>query len=194
MSVKNVHHTVGCLAKRSIAQVGQDLWFLSRSGIQSVQRQFATSNNVIAVPISQPIHNVIQTINWDFAFKSVAVFYNNLYLLAIPTGSSTEPNTIVCYFYLTQSWATWSGGLGVTSFVEQPISGRTRLVFGNADGQLKELLDNEDESDDPLSDLYKDGSVEIVSTMRTRAMEFQEPINPKSGFYLEAEFRAVWGP
>ena len=50
MSVKNVHHSVGCLAKRSIAQVGQDLWFLSRSGIQSVQRQFATSNNVIAGP------------------------------------------------------------------------------------------------------------------------------------------------
>ena len=58
---------------------------------------------------------------------------------------------------------------------------------------MKEFLDNEDESDDPTTDLYLDGTSQIVSTMRTRAMEFQEPINPKSGFYLEAEFQGRHG-
>jgi hypothetical protein len=206
--IKNVHRTVGCLAKRSIAQVGQDLWFLSRSGVQSLQRQFATSNNVIAIPVGQPVHDVIQTINWSFAYKSVGIFYNNTYLLAIPTEGAIEPNTILAYFYLTQSWATWSGGFGLTAFCEQPIEGRTRLVFGNSGGELKELLDNEDESDDPSGPLYVDGANgiptpfliprllpvnQVVCTMRTRALVFSEPVNPKSGFYLEAEFRGHYG-
>ena len=207
MEIRNVHRTVGCLAKKSVVQVGQDLWFLSRTGIQSVQRQFATSNNVIAVPVSQPVHDVVQAINWEYAYKSVAIFYNNIYLLAVPTGSSTEPNTVLAYFYLTQSWATWSG-FEVTAWMEQPIEGRTRLILGNSSGEVREGLDNEFESDDPSGPLYVDGpggitfdfsfpaafpQNHVVLRMQTRAMEFDEPVNPKSGFYMEAEFKGHYG-
>ena len=204
MTLKNVHRTVGCLAKRSIAQVGQDLWFLSRSGVQSVARQVATSNNVIAVPVSQPIHDLIQGINWPYAYKSTGVFYNNVYILAVPIYPSEEPNVALVYHYLTNSWVTWTG-FEATAFLEQPIEGRTRLLIGNAAGEVREALDNEPEVDDDIhTEIYLDGPGGlsmpfdipsppfplhyVEATMRTRAMEFAEPVNPKSGFYLECEF------
>ena len=203
MTLKNVHRTVGCLAKRTLAQVGQDLWFLSRSGVQSVARQVATSNNVIAVPVSQPMHDLIQMINWQYAYKSCAVFYNNAYILAVPIFPSQEPNLALVYFYLTNSWTTWSG-FQATAFLEQPIAGRTRLIIGNAAGEVRQALDAAPEADTDLHTmLYLDGPggldfpVDlpatmpvnyVVATMRTRAMEFAETVNPKSGFYLEIEF------
>ena len=60
-SILKIHNTVGCVAKRSVAQLGQDVWFLSRNGVMSVQKQLATTNNVIAVPMSQPMQDLIES-------------------------------------------------------------------------------------------------------------------------------------
>lgn len=200
MTIRNVHSTVGCIAKNSVAQVGQDVWFLSRTGVQSVRKQFATSNNEITVPVSQPIQDVINNIQWNHAHKSTAVFYNNFYLLSVPVESS-EPDTVLVYHYLTGGWTIfkqWDASI----LFEQPYEGKTRLLIGTAEGELREWLEYIEESAEP-SDAYKDGytSLELPLTLPTtflpgpdvecraitRAQTFSEPVNPKSGFYAEVE-------
>lgn len=138
-SVLKIHNTIGCVAKHSVAQLGQDVWFLSRNGVMSVQKQIATSNNVVAIPMSQAIQDVIERIRWEHVEKSVAICYNNMYLLAVPIDDDI-PDTILAYHYLTGGWTTFTGW-SPTCFLEEPFRGSTRLLMGYDDGELREWLD-----------------------------------------------------
>jgi hypothetical protein len=205
--IKNIHRSVGCVAWRSISQVGQDVFFLSRNGVMSIQKQLATSNNVIAVPVSQPIQDVIESIRWEYAHKSNAIFYSNHYMLVVPVNS-TEPDTAIVWSELTKSWAGVWTGLSATDLIEQPFLGTTRLVLGLSNGEVRTALDNVPESDEAY-DTFTDGfgnlpipviipvqlpsAPQVVSIIRTRAMEFGDVVSPKSGWYLEAEFLAKDG-
>ena len=200
--IKLIHSTIGCAAKRSICQVGQDVFFLSRSGVMSVQKQIATSNNVIPIPVSYDLTDIVNRINWEYAYKAAAVFYKNLYLLALPI-TSIEPETCIVYSSIQQAWAgVWSGP-NIVFLMEQPYLGATRLIIGTDTGEVKTSRDTISDSEDlPESFLdgigaltlpvildaeFPEGAV-VESELVTRAMFFGEPFNPKSGWYLEAEF------
>ncbi len=184
-SIKRVHRTLGCVARRTVCQVGQDVWFLSRGGVQSVQRQFATSDTQVTVPVSQPVQDVIQKIRWDQVHKSHAVCYNNFYMLAIPVDSN-DPDTILVYHYLTQGWTifnSWSSWC----FLEQPNSGGTRLLVGQTSGDVKEWRDYISENQDVAGDFVDSTATAVQSEVTTRALIFSDPISYKSPFYCELD-------
>lgn len=181
--IKLVHSSIGCVSRKTMCQVGQDVWFLSTAGVMSAQKQLATSNNQITIPASQPVQDVINRIRWDFAYKATAVFHNNCYMLSIPV-ESTEPNTILSYNTLTQSWTTITGW-NVSCFCKQPYNGASRLLYGTTDGFVKEWLDYESSD---TTDSYLEGGQQFNATLRTRGITFNDPISPKSGFYLEIEY------
>ena len=203
-SVLLIHSSIGCAAKRSVCQVAQDVFFLSRAGVMSVQKQIATSNNVIPVPVSYPISDIIDRINWEFAYKAAGIFYKNHYMLMLPV-TTDEPDTPIVYSHLQQAWAgVWTGPKS-TFLMEQPYIGSTRLVIGTYDGQIKTVRDTIYDLDD-LPDSYVDGfgAIPLPATLDatfpsgdqveaeviTRAMFFGEAFNPKAGWYLEAEFQS----
>lgn len=200
MPIRLVHNSIGCVAPRSIAQVGQDIWFLSSSGVQSVQKQLATSNNEITVPVSQAVQDVISRIHWEHAHKSAAIFHNNHYLLSVPVESD-EPDTVLAFNVLTGGWSIITGWRACW-FIREPYQGATRLVYGTNDGRVLEWLDYESTEgadsyletvnsiDLPLSLPFTlpEWLNDFDSTLRTRALTFSEPLNPKSGFYAEIEF------
>ena len=200
-SVAKIHNTIGCVARRSVCQIGQDIWFLSRNGVMSVQKQIGTSSNLIAVPMSQPIQDVVLRIRWHMAHKSCAVCYNNYYLLSVPVDSD-EPDTVLCFHYQTGGWTVFTGWDACT-FLEQPHEGQTRLLMGCVNGEVREwldyLTDEEIESDLDFRDGLKGVILsqvlpfsfppgrDTVATIETRGMVFGEPLNPKSGFYGSIE-------
>jgi hypothetical protein len=204
VEIKLIHSTIGCCAKRSICQVGQDVFFLSRNGVMSVQKQIATSNNVIPIPVSFALSDVIDTINWEFAYKSAAVFYKNIYMLMVPVNEN-EPNTGLVYSYLQQAWAGVWDGIKATFLMEQPFLGSTRLIAGTDQGEVKTSRDRLGDSED-LPETFIDGygsltlpvtldaafpaGQEIESELITRGLFFGEAFNPKLAWYLEAEFQA----
>lgn len=204
MEIKLVHSSIGCAAKRSICQVGQDVFFLSRNGVMSVQKQLATSNNVIPVPESYAVTDVIDQINWAEAYKSCAVFYKNRYMLMVPVAD-IEPETAIVYDYLMQAWAgVWSGPKA-TFLMEQPFQGATRLILGTDQGEVKTARDGPNHSEDivdtftdafglltlpvDLDATFPEGS-NVESQLDTRAMFFGEAFNPKSPWYAEIEFQS----
>ena len=172
-SVKRVHRTLGCVAKGSVCQVGPDVWFLSKSGIQSVQRQLATSDSQITVPVSQPIQDLILKIRWDMAYKCKATCYNNHYLLAVPMDSN-ELDTILVHHYLTGGWSVFTGW-DVACFYEQPYQGASRLLIGLRNGDVVEWRDYIPELQDTPSD-FQDKGVDVPTELITRAFIFQEPL------------------
>jgi hypothetical protein len=184
MSIKRIHRTLGCVAKGSICQVGQDVWFLSKSGIQSVQRQLATSDSQITSPVSMPIQDVILNIRWDMVYKCKAACYNNYYILAVPVNSN-ELDTLIVYHYLTGGWAIFDGW-EVSCFYEQPYLGANRLLIGQRGGDVVEWRDYVPELQDSPSD-FQDKGVTVPTELITRAFIFQEPLNSKVGFYGELD-------
>lgn len=95
----------GCNAPKSIVNVGGDVWFLSnRRGIASVTQ---TAHGVLQgtnVPVSHPIQNLIDRINWQYAERSTAAMVDNRVYFAVPLDDAR-----VVKGNLVES-ATYSGG------------------------------------------------------------------------------------
>ena len=120
--IRTISTSSGCLSHGSIAQVGEDLFYLSRTGVRSIRRTM--EENMIASDVgvlSYPIQNVIDGINWAQAEKATGIFWRGRYLLSVPTGASTVNDTTIVYNTNTQSWmGVWRGDVTVTSGV--PLS------------------------------------------------------------------------
>jgi hypothetical protein len=200
-SVLRIHNTIGCVAKNSVAQLGQDVWFLSRNGVMSVQKQIATSQNVVAVPMSQAIQDMVERIRWEHVEKSCAITYNNMYLLAVPINDDV-PDTILVYHFLTGGWTHFTGW-NPTCFLEQPFHGTTRLLMGYQDGELREWLDYLRQDQLNARTDFKDNIVGVlipfqlplflppaaptVCEVITRALTYGDIFSTKSPFYGSLE-------
>lgn len=115
-SISPIVTDVGTPAPRSVVSLGNDQWFLSSPpyAIRSLTRsQFdKTFINMMSQPIqdifdgtslTQPIFNTLQ------ASKAAAVYYDNKYIIAIATGSSSVNNFVCVYDFITSSWYTITG-------------------------------------------------------------------------------------
>ena len=99
-----ITNEVGCLARRSIVQVGNNLIFLSDNGIYGVDFQDLYNLRGRDLPLSATIEATIQDINKDYAHKAVGVYFNNRYYLTAPFASSTTNNKIVIYNFVNKNW------------------------------------------------------------------------------------------
>ena len=108
-TVTPISKSVGCVAPRSVVSLGNDQWFLSSEpyAVRSLVRsQF---DKILVDMVSTPIQDIFNgtgtiTINKTQISKSCAILYDNKYLLAIPTGTSTINNTVCVFDFITNSW------------------------------------------------------------------------------------------
>jgi hypothetical protein len=186
-TIQQIHRSIGCKSRRTIAQVGQDVFFLSNNGVQSVQKQLATDNNEIPVAMSYNVQDALDGMNWACVAKACACFDSNFYTLWIPTASHTEPDTALVFHYLTGGWSIFTG-VTACELLAAPYSGRTRLVLGMPTGEVREWLNYLQDGED-ADVAYLDGAAaaDLSSRVVTRALTFDEPVCPKSGFYAEIE-------
>lgn len=95
---------LGCVARRSVVQVGNSVLFLSDNGVYSVE--FADLYNLrgSGLPLSAAVDPIIRRINAAQASKAVAVYHKNRYYLAFPLDDSAENNAILVYNFLNAGW------------------------------------------------------------------------------------------
>lgn len=101
---------IGCLARKSIAQKGNVVLFLSDSGVYGLE--FFNDYNLrgVDLPLSDPIQPYIDRINADLAADAVGIYFANRYWLAVPLDSSpgegdaTGNNSILVFNFLNQGW------------------------------------------------------------------------------------------
>lgn len=118
---KAVFTSTGAIAKRSIVNAVTVAFFLANDGIYAY-------NGSQTQLISSPIKDIIATMNSNYADKACGVFYDNKYILAIPTGSSIVNDTLIEYDTLKKTFNV-KKGINVNDFVEY----NGKLLFCNDD-------------------------------------------------------------
>ena len=98
--------TVGCCSHGTIVQCGVDVFFLSETGrgVYALS-QMPTSNQMgVWMPISVPVKQYIDRINWSAVGNARATYWNDLYILSVPLDDATYNNFILAYSISLQSW------------------------------------------------------------------------------------------
>jgi len=103
-SVQLITNEVGCLARKTIVQIGNNVMFLSDNGIYGANFQDLYNLRGSELPLSSSIQTTIDKINRKYWDQSVAVYFNNRYYIAVPTGSSTVNNTILVFNFINKQW------------------------------------------------------------------------------------------
>ena len=83
-AIKMVSDEVGCLARKTIQQVGNQILFLSDNGVYALSFLDRYNLRGTEIPLSEPITKFIQQINLDKAHLSVSAYFNNRYYVSVP--------------------------------------------------------------------------------------------------------------
>lgn len=166
----------GCAAGKTACIVGDDIVWLSQDGVRALKRTVQDKLQTgDSKPISYALKDEFELINWTYIQKACAVYFDNKYLLALPTGSSTHNDKVWVYYPSQQAWVTWD--LNVGSWSIHTVNGKQRLYYGDADnGQLHEMFSG-----------TTDAGSAITSTEETRDEDFGQRLTKKVGGWIEIE-------
>jgi len=103
-TVNLVTGELGCVARKSIVQVGNQVLFLSDNGVYAAAFGDLYNLRGAGVPLSESINETIARINPDYAYKAVAAYLNNRYYIAVPLDNNTDNNALLVYNFLNQGW------------------------------------------------------------------------------------------
>lgn len=150
-SVQLVTSEVGCVARRSIVQIGNQVLFLSDNGVYAAAFGDLYNLRGAGVPLSEPIAATIKRINKDYADRAVATYFDNRYYLAVPLDASTTNNAILIYNFLNQGWesldATGQTGWVIDNFLVAENSGLASLYTVSPSGSIHKVDDRSDGND-----------------------------------------------
>ena len=110
---KLLTNEVGCVARKSIIQVGNQVIFLSDNGVYGTQFLDEYNLRGTETPLSEPINETINRINKNYWQESRAVYFDNRYYIAVPIDGTNAQgdvvtarrnNTILIYNFLNTQW------------------------------------------------------------------------------------------
>lgn len=99
---------IGALARKSIIQVGKNVFFLSDNGVYSLEFLDEYNLRGTQTPLSEPIaktmDRMFNTASKDHASKSVGLYFNNRYYLAVPFDGNDFNSHLLIYNFLNNNW------------------------------------------------------------------------------------------
>jgi len=185
--VSIISNNTGCVATGTAVQVSSDILFLSDNGIRSLVRSVADDFSSVGIPISEVVKNVIQSINTDSIRVATAIYYDNRYFLAIPTGSNDYNDTLLVYNTALGAFeGTWSPQVmqfTLTNFNQEG----SRAMFKKTNGIIEKYAGYKSPAG-TTSDDYKDSGTTYESYVRTKDFNFGDPFSLKYGSHFEVIF------
>jgi hypothetical protein len=158
--VKELTGEVGCLARKSVVMQANNMLFLADEGIYGLT--FLNDYNLRGTeePLSKNIQPYIDRINKNLADKSVAVYFNNRYYIAVPLDSvaggndARGNNAVLIYNFLNKGWESLDtygdSRFLIKNFITASAGVRNNLYAVSANGGLHQI-DASDSSTDRLS-------------------------------------------
>jgi len=144
-SLQLLTNEIGCSARMTVATAGNFVYFLSDAGVYRLdnsQIDLALRGNTL--PLSEPIADIIGTINQAAVGTSNAVYFANRYYLAVPTGAATAPNTLLIYNQLNESWESVDTNLPALDRLVISDYGTQRRLFAASNSGAVFLLEEYD--------------------------------------------------
>lgn len=193
--LKPITYEVGCIATRSPATVGPMVFFLAGDGVRAVVRAEDDALAGVREPISKPIQDIIDDINWTYADEAVGMAFENRYYLSIPTGASTVCNTVIVYDLATNSWSVWPGSNshGWAGAAKIFTGGRDRLSFMSATSETYNAVAANhvfyyDEDRDQDGSNVPASAQDIETEENSPGITFGYPENLKEWRWVELEY------
>ena len=152
--VQSLTKEVGCLAKDTIVQVGNQILFLSDNGVYGVSFQDLYNLRGNDIPLSAAIDNIMSGAKFTEAGQlASAVYFNNRYYIALPGSiQATSNKSVLVYNFLNKAWESQDTYGNNDFFIDKLIvagKGDKRGVYAvNAQGGVHRLeassLDTQD--------------------------------------------------
>lgn len=141
-SITIVTNEVGCLSRRSIVNAGQFVFFLSPKGVHMLTPQLDLKLLGNTQPLSEPISDFFDEINYTTANHAAAAYYNNRFYISIPWKGSdysaqnptwSYNNRVAVYNTLNQQWESidfYQSDMFVDEFFTCSYGNERRLMAG----------------------------------------------------------------
>jgi len=169
-SLQLLTNEVGCSARRSIATAGVYVFFLSDNGVYRLDNQFDLKLRGSTQTLSDPIADLVGGINATAAHLSNGIYHGNRYYLALPLGTSTQPNSLFAFNMLNQQWESRDTyGFPIDRLLVSDYGTERRLFAATAAGKLFLFDEQETGADDTASGL---GTSNVAGLLLTRRYGF----------------------
>jgi len=168
---------IGCVCGNTVAQVGDDIYFLAKDGVRAVFRSQQDKLQLgVSYPLSYPLKDEYNTISWGYISKANAVYWDNKYFLSLPVNSSSYNNQVWVYYPAQQAWTIFDDW-NIAAFSKITISGEERLyAIDSTDAKIYRVLDS-----------TTDNSTAVSATFIGKEENFGQPLVEKNGGEIEIE-------
>lgn len=150
-SVQEITREVGCVARESVVQVGNQVLFLSDNGVYAVDFGDLYNLRGAIVPLSADIQPIMDRITSDAALFAVGVYHDNRYWLSVPLDGDAENRSVLIYNFINQGWESVDDvnrtGWDVISLVRTSSDGFHKLFAVSSQGAVHELEARDDNMD-----------------------------------------------
>lgn len=116
---------VGCVARNTITQIGNNIMFLSDNGLYSVSFQDLYNLRGDDLPVSTNIEATVNRINKEHVSGALGVYFENKYYLAVPLDNASKNTSIIVYNFLNKQWES------VDSVNDEDWESHNLIVSGN---------------------------------------------------------------
>ena len=182
--IKLINNRTGCVADKTVQQVGADVFFLTRQGVQSIQTIQAGTRTDVSQPISTPIDEYMERINKEALGTCCSIYWRNRYFLAAPLDSATTPDTVFVYNKQAEAWCGFWTGWEPRTFVISAFEGKLKMNWGDQQGYFFTWGDSTAEASTTAAD-YKDAGEDYESYIITRAYRYGETWGDKIGYSVQ---------
>jgi hypothetical protein len=178
-----VTRAAGCVSHRTIVSVENDLYFLARDGVRFLGNEPNYFSSIRTNILSRAIEPIIKRINPSHYAKSSAVYFNNQYILSVPT-TSADIDTTLSYHKEFKGWSVWRN-VDSDSYAQFVDSGNNlKLVW---------MSDTGDQAYEFTPGVYTDNGQPIRAYLLSKVFDFKNPDITKYFVDLGLMFRTISG-
>ena len=185
--IEIVSSDIGCVANRTVAQVGANLYWLAQDGVRSMTRILQGADQEISEPVSKIIDSTFQEINTTYISKACATYYRNRYILSIPISTSSTNNCSIVYNTVHKAWSGKWTNFQASEFAHYTNTPSNCLVLATPTGSVLQWREWVKDDNEIASD-YQDSGTSIRTSITTREFVFGEMMSYKSLNNVEVQF------
>lgn len=106
--IQAVTKNYGCVSHRSIDNVDNDVFFMTRNGLYVLGNEPNFFNVIRTNELSARVHPTIETMNPLYYTNTTALFNQYVYYIGVTTGSSATNDTVLTYDKRFTAFSKWS--------------------------------------------------------------------------------------
>lgn len=176
----------GCIAKRTIVQVGNDIWFLANDlHVRSILRSQLDKAMGASLPITYEVQAWIDRITATSVTNACAAYFKNKYWLFVPMDGATHNSHAIVYDFIQKGWALYRNH-NILSAGLSTIEGTNTLRLYGGESQNTALVYR-------MFDGTSDNGTAVAFLLETKREDFGTPHLDKAFQMVEIEAIASTG-